>query len=300
MDTFDLEHHIASLSRNIVIWAGLLLVVFVILSVFLKNRVPKLKPWLFGALAATLILPTLFLIVSTIYLNMKSESGGPVHWHAGIEFWACGTELELRDPTGFLSNKIGTNTYHEHNDKFIHLEGVVVRKSKDASLGKFMSVAGGSLSSTGIDVPLNDDQSTWTVQGDARDGDPQGDLTAAQIETEFIRHSQEGPVASLQSGKQCSGQSAELQTFVYTFDKETDTYSQRKIENPAEYVIRDESSLGPPSDCIIFDFDTPKDRTDKLCEQYGIRDSQRCEEFGVKEWNAELCNIREVSTGGGL
>jgi hypothetical protein len=294
METFDLEHHIASLSRNVVIWAAIVLVVLVLLSILLRDRVPKLKPWLFGAIASTLILPTIFLIVSTVYLNVKSESGGPVHWHAEIEFWACDTELELRDPSKFLSNKIGSNTYHEHDDKHIHLEGVVVRKSVDASLGKFMRVVGGSLSQTGIDVPLNEDAATWVAQGDKRDGDPQGNLSKEQIETEFITHSVEGPVASLKNGKQCGGQPAELQTFVYTYNKEDDTYSQRKLDDPAAYVIRDESSLGPPSDCIIFEFDVKKDRTERLCEQYGIRDTKRCEAFGVKKRTAELCNIREV------
>lgn len=297
METFDLEHHIASLSRNIVIWAALILVVLVVLSIVLRDRSPKLKPWLFGALAATLMLPTLFLISSTVYLNVKSESGGPVHWHAGIEFWACGTELELRDPSGFLSNKIGTNTYHEHNDKYIHLEGVVVQE-KDASLGKFMRVVGGSLSSNGIEVPLNEDKATWLTQGDQLDGDTQGELSADSIETDFIKHSSEGPVASLTNGKQCGDQPAQLQTFVYTFNKENNTYSQRKLEDPAEYVIRDESALGPPSDCIIFDFDTPKSSTDKLCEQYGVRDTQRCMDFGVKQRNDELCSIKEVPSGG--
>lgn len=290
---FDLEHHIASLSRNIVIWAAILLAVLVIASVFLKERVPKLKPWLFGALAATLIIPTFFLIGSTIYLNVKSESGGPVHWHAGIEFWACGTELELRDPTGFLSNKIGTNTYHEHNDKFIHLEGVVVRKSEDASLGKFMRVVGGSLHENGIGVPLNEDKSTWVVQGDARDGDKQGALSPEEL-SRYVTHSPDGPVAQLNSGGSCGDQPADLQVFVYSFDKENNTYSQRKLDDPAGYVIRDESSLGPPSDCIIFEFDTPRSHTDRLCEQYGIRDAERCVEFGVKEHDPKICDIREV------
>ena len=294
----DLEQQIAGISKSIIVGASLLLVVLVIASIVLRDKVPKLKPALFMALTATLIAPTLFLAISTVYLNLKSESGGPVHWHAEIEFWACGTELELRDPTGFLSNKIGTSTYHEHDDKHIHLEGVVVRKSEDASLGKFMRVTGGSLSKVGMDVPLNETQSTWLTQGDKRDGDPQGDLSVEELENEFIKHTPEGPVADLRNGKQCGGQTAELQTFVYTFDKENNTYSQRKLENPAEYVIRDESSLGPPADCVIFEFDTPKDSTNKLCEQYGIKDIKRCTDFGVKEYSSELCNIKEVSAGG--
>lgn len=296
----DLEQQIAGISKNIVIGAALLLIVLVIASVIFRDRFPKLKPLLFSALATTLIVPTLFFAISTIYLNLKSESGGPVHWHAEIEFWACNTELELRDPTGFLSNKIGTSTYHEHNDKHIHLEGVVVKKSEDASLGKFMRVTGGSLSTIGIDVPLNANSDLWKAQGDKLDGDPQGDLTIAQIESEFVAQTTEGPVAELRNSKQCDGQEAQLQTFVYSYNKETNTYSQRKITDPAEYVIRDESSLGPPSDCIVFDFDIPKERTDKLCEQYGIHDQKRCMEFGVKQYSEELCNAKEVPAGGEL
>lgn len=298
MNTFDLEHHIASLSRNIIIWASFILIALVIASVFLRDRLPKLRPWLFGGLAATLILPTFFLIGSTIYLNMRSESGGPVHWHAGIEFWACGTELELRDPTGFLSNKIGTNTLHEHNDKQIHLEGVVVRKSEDASLGKFMRVVGGHINQDGFSVPLNEDRATWTVQGDARDGDPQGTFSPDELQT-YVQHAPEGPVARFTADNTCRSESAEPQVFVYTFNKDTDTYYQRKLDDPASFVIRDESALGPPADCIIVEFDRPKDRTDKLCEQHGIRDQKRCEAFGVKARDPELCNIREVDRSGG-
>lgn len=302
MSTFDLEHHIASISRNVVIIASLILIALVLLSVFLKDRVPKLKPWLFGALTATLVIPTFFLIGSTIYLNVRSESGGPVHWHAEIEFWACGTELELRDPTGFLSNKIGTNTYHEHDDKHIHLEGVVVRKSVDASLGKFMQVTGGSLTDRSIGVPLNEDSSTWITKGDKRDGDPQGSMTAEQL-SQFVHQAPDGPVARLDGSVTCSDQSqdqeAKLQVFVYRYNKEDDTYSQTKINDPAGYVIRDESALGPPADCIIFEYAAEKDRTDKLCEQYGIRDARRCEDFGVKQKTDDLCYAKEVDVSGG-
>lgn len=299
MNTVDLEQQIASLSITVVTWAAILLVIFVVITVALRDRAPQLKPYLFGTLAAILILPTLFFAGSTIYLNLKSESKGPVHWHAEIEFWACGSELELRDPSAFLSNKIGTSTYHEHNDKHIHLEGVVVRKAEDASLGKFMRVTGGSLSEQGIDVPLNEDSSTWFTQGDKRDGDEQGPLTIDQLENSFIKHTDTGPVAHLTNNGQCNDEAAELQTFVYTYNEESDTYSQRKITKPEDYTISEESSLGPPADCVIFDYDTPKDRTDKLCEQYGIRDKQRCESFGVKEKTDDLCSMEEVDSNRG-
>lgn len=293
MQTTDLELQIASQSKQIVMIAVVVLIFLVTASILLRDRVPKLKPWLFGALSATLILPTIYMIGSTIYLNTKSESGGPVHWHAEVEFWACGTELDLRNPTGFLSNKVGTSTYHEHDDKHIHLEGVVLRKSEDASLGKFLRVTGGHLDETGIGVPLSQEASDWTVDGEKLDGDAQGTMTQAELES-YVTYSPDGPVAELRNGGTCNGQPAQLQAFVYSFNKQSNTYSQKKITDPADYVIRDESSLGPPADCIIFEYDSEKDRTDKLCEQYGVRDVVRCESFGVKPDKKEVCDISEV------
>lgn len=299
MNNVDLEQQIASISKNVVIGAALLLVGLVIASVILRNRKPKLKPYLFASLVATLILPTLFLAGSTFYLNAKSESNGPVNWQAEVEFWVCDSELELRDPSAFLFNRVGTSTYYEHNDKHIHLEGVVVSKAEDASLGKFMRVTGGNLSAQGIDVPLNEDPTSWLSKGDKTDGDPLGDLTSDHLEDSFVKHSQNGPVAHLVNGKKCDGQVAQLQTFVYTFNKATGTYSQQKISKPEDYTISEESSFGPPADCVIFDFDIPKDRTDKLCKQYGIRDKNRCESFGVKEKTSDLCSIEEATSSGG-
>ena len=293
MQTTDLELQIAAQSKQIVMIAIVILFILVAASILLRDRVPKLKPWLFGALSATLILPTLYMIGSTIYLNTKSESGGPVHWHAEVEFWACGTELELRNPTGFLSNKIGTTTYHEHDDKHIHLEGVVLRKSEDASLGKFLRVTGGYLDGTGIGVPLSQNNNDWTAKGGKLDGDPQGSMTQAELKS-YVSYSPDGPVAELTNDGTCNGQPAQLQTFVYSFNKQSNTYTQRKITDAADYVIRDESSLGPPADCIIFEYDTEKDRTDKLCEQYGVRDINRCESFGVKPDKKSVCDISEV------
>jgi hypothetical protein len=296
MGNVDLELQIASQSKQIVLVAALLLVVLVIASVILRDRVPKLKPWLFGMLGATLIIPTLFMIFSTIFVNSKSESGGPVHWHAGIEVWACGTELELRNPSGLLSNKVGTSTYHEHNDKYIHLEGNVMEKRVDASLKKFMRVTGGNISKSSVGIPLSEEESTWIAQGDKLDGDQQGAMTPEML-NDYIVHSTEGPVAQFTNSQKCNDSPAELQTFVYKFNATNNTYSQRKLSNPSEYIMSEESSLGPPSDCVIVEFDTPKDKTDKLCEQYGVKDADRCLEFGVKADKKEICNIREVAGG---
>ncbi len=295
----DLEQQIIELATRTVVMASIALIVLVVVAAATKDKLPILKLPLFILIAFSMIGTTVVLFGSTIYLNMKSESGGPVHWHAEIEYWSCGAELNLRDPVGFLSNKIGTATYHEHNDKHIHLEGVVVRKSHDASLGKFMDVTGGYINQGVIAIPLNSDEATWFTAGSQLDGDNQRteNFGLATNEGQWITHADEGAVLTLRDGEYCSGSHevpAELQVFVYSYDTASETYAQRKLDKPAQYVLREESSLGPPADCVIVEYDTPRARTDKLCQQYGVKDADRCTEFGVKEYDGELCNIREV------
>lgn len=301
----DLEQQIIKLAMRTVLIASVALIVLILIAAATREKIPKIKLPLFILIALTMVGSTLILLSSTVYLNMKSESGGPVHWHADIEFWSCGAELDLRNPTGFLSNKIGTATYHEHNDKRIHLEGVVVHKAVDASLGKFMQVVGGYVNDDAVAIPLGRSQDTWFADKKQIDGDRQRpeNFSLATGNGEWINSDDKGSMLTLKNGSFCSGGDivpAELQVFVFTYDGPTKTYVQRKLDKPADYVIRDESIV-PPGDCIIIEYDIPKSRTDKLCQQYGVRDQKRCTEFGVDTYNPDLCNIREImSAGGGL
>lgn len=294
--TADLEQNISQLGIKTVMIASLILVGCTIIAALLKNHYARLKLPLFIIMAGTLVISTATLFGSTIYLNVKSESGGPVHWHADIEFWACGTELNLRDPNGALSNKIGTATYHEHNDKRIHLEGVVVKKAEDASLEKLMRVTGGYIRDDAIGVPLNFESDTWLAAGDQIDGDHQQTSQITQLNefATYLEYPKKGAILQLRNGQTCNDKPAEVQVFVYTYNKNDKTYSQHKVERPGEYVMRDEGIV-PPGDCVIVEFDSPKAATDKLCRQYGVRDQQRCKEFGVENPTSELCNIREVN-----
>ena len=231
----DLEAQIAQLSFNILLVASVLLAILVTISLRTKHPSDHLKQFLFFSIIAAVILPTLYLIGSTIYLNAVSASKGPVHWHADIEIWNCGKEVELKDPEGMLSNKIGTATLHEHNDKRIHLEGVVVHP-EDASLGKFFKVIGGELNSDSVVVPSTNGQLPLT------------------------------------SGSICpDGQEGQVQVFAYQTDKDN-YYSQKKLENPGEYLISPYSVV-PPGDCIIVEFGPVKSRTEKLCRSYKVAET---------------------------
>lgn len=289
--TGDLEATISNLSTTAVLAGSAALIVLVLLAVLLNKRMPGIKPALFGLIIIVVMGVTLTISGGTIYLNVKSATGGPVHWHADIEFWACGNELELRDPHGVLSNKIGTPTLHEHNDKRIHLEGVPVSLPHDASLGKFMTVVGGEISSEALLVPLNE-QKYFEDAHEEADGDGPGAPQPEEVEP-FIMTSKDGKYAKFVNGEKCGDQPAEVQVFAYKYNRDDKTYRQTKVERPQDYQISPYSDV-PPGDCVIFEFAPKKDRTDKLCQQYGVRDSDRCEDFGVRPDERKVCENTEV------
>lgn len=290
--TQDLEHTISQLSKSTVFIAAALLVILVILSIWaVRSGKKKLFKPLYISIIVVASAATLIISGATIYLNVRSATGGPVHWHADIEYWACGNELELRDPQGVLSNKIGTPTLHEHNDKRIHLEGVPVNLPYDASLGKFMEVVGGEVSRNTLVVPLNNDK-LYENGEDETDGDGSADPSTQLIE-QFISQGKDGKIASFVNGQKCDDEASEVQVFAYQFNENDKTYRQTKLDDPANYMVSRHSEV-PPGDCVIFEFAPPMERTNKLCEQYGVRDIDRCHEFGVKPEESEVCEIREV------
>jgi len=217
-------------SIYVLVLGSIFLVLFALLSLKIKKVSTEGKRILFGAIAVSVLVPTFVLIATTVYLNFISVSHGPVHWHSDFEIWKCGQEINLKDPVGF-SNKIGTRTLHEHNDKRIHLEGLVMDPS-DASLGNFFHVIGGELSNTKLSIPT--DEETLTMQ----------------------------------NGTNCGSGVGQVQAFVYSTDKES-YFTQKKLQNLAGYIISPESNV-PPADCVIVEFDSPKSKTDKLCRSYKV------------------------------
>lgn len=226
----DLEQVLIGYGVKMLFIGTVALVVLAVISLKLKKPKEHVKELLFTLIVLATLVPTLYLAASTVYINTVSVSGGPVHWHADVEIWNCGTEVDLKDPLG-LSNKIGTPTLHEHNDKRIHLEGVVVNHD-DASLGKFFRVINGTVSDNLLIAPTNT-----------------GSFSA-------------------QNGDLCPAGPGEVQVFVYSVDKQG-YYSQKKVAQPENYLFSHESQV-PNGDCIIVEFDTPKDRTDKLCRSYKV------------------------------
>lgn len=284
----NLEDTTREISSKSVLYGGIMILLLTAISIAFQKREELKKP-LFFSIAGITVLVSLILTGSTIYLNVKSESKGPVHWHADIEFWACDTEIGLRDPYKFLSNKVGTATYHEHNDKRIHLEGVVLDKSIDASLGKFLEVVGGSLTAKSISIPVN--STTDYLEVEKTDGDKSlnGDLS------EFIVANKDHALVNFTAQNSCpDSEDSELQVYVYKTSEENDKeYYQQKITDPANYIIRDEDQI-PEGDCVIFEFGPIADKTNKVCKQYGVRDIARCSDFGVTDEARGICQMTEI------
>lgn len=131
-----------------------------------------------------------------------------------------------------FSNKIGSEVVHEHNDNKIHLEGVLL-DMHDASLSNFFNSVGGEMTNHQLVIPT-----------------------------------QSGP-ETLATNQSCPNGPAALQVFVY--QTRGNTFIQKKLADPASYQISPEGNI-PPGDCIIIELDQFKDKTDKLCQQYQVKE----------------------------
>lgn len=207
------------------------ILILVVLSILFKDKAGWFKLSLFIAMTLIILTNTIYLTGSTIYLNQVSVTGGPVHYHADFGIYSCGQEVNIKDPEGF-SNKTGTEVIHEHNDKRMHIEGVLL-ELHDSSISHFFEELGGKMAEDSLTIPTNEGERT------------------------------------LKSGDQCpGGKIAHLQVFVY--QTKNGVVNQKKLTDPANYIISPEGNV-PPGDCIIIELDSViKNKTDKICLSYKV------------------------------
>ena len=239
-DTLELQIHAISLNF-IYLSSAIIGIVSAGLIIYGKKlgKNEFLKKTLFLLITASVLATTFFVAGATIYLNVNSETKGPVHWHADYEIWACGEKLDLKDPRG-LSNRVGTPTFHEHNDDRIHVEGVVV-KLHEVSLSTYFSVLGGHL------------------------------------EKGYMKYPSTEGVREYRDGDDCGGKPAKLQMWLHRIDNPDEqkrwVYRTEKIKDYPEYVLNPET-LVPPGDCFILEFGPEKDETDRVCETYRVAEQR--------------------------
>ena len=230
----SLERFFGSSSILIAYSAGIFIIFVVCIGILVKQKSDALKKVLFGALLVAIVLPTIYFIGSTLYLNIISETRGPVHWHADFEIYACGQQITLASPQSRFSNKVGSPTFHHHDDNRIHLEGVGVDLS-DFDVSSFFSTIGGELTDTSFLIPTST-----------------------------------GP-KELHNGDLCQNQQAGTwQVFVYSQEPKRPTvFKQRKLAVYTNYILSPQEKI-PPGDCIIIEFDAPKEKTEHLCTAYKV------------------------------
>jgi len=181
---------------------------------------------------------------------------------------------------------------HEHDDRRVHLEGVVVDDTRDATLGKFFHVIGGAVTGEALVVPLN--KADGPLFENDIDGDGPTDGASSLINPYLGTDSEGFRYARFVNGNTCGNETAAVQVFVFTHNEAAKTYSQQKISDPLNHVISPHSTV-PAGDCVIIEFDVLKDQTNKLCEQYGIRDIDRCEQFGVSQEERKICELKQIA-----
>lgn len=155
-DEFMLDHSkLYPISQLQAVGYGSLIfgILILIILLFHKKMNELIKKSVYILLVVLISVITLYLVTTTLHLNIISLTKGPVHWHADFEVWVCDEEIALIEPKG-LSNKQGTDLMHAHNDNRIHVEGVLL-DYKQASLGAFFYAIGGSLSDDGLKVPTD-------------------------------------------------------------------------------------------------------------------------------------------------
>lgn len=221
-------------SFKYIVIASILSGFLVVFSILYKTSSEKLKIALFLGISIPIAVATIHIAVSTIYLNLTSETGGPVHWHADFEVWNCGNQIDLIDPKD-LSNRVGTSVSHEHGDNRIHIEGVLAKK-EDASLHRFFEGIGGVLTEELLITPTNE-----------------GTIT-------------------IKNNDSCQGKQGKLQVFLYRIvagETKNWIFVQEKLENFEEYVLSPYANV-PPGDCIIIEFGEETKKTNHICKSYEI------------------------------
>lgn len=213
--------------------ASFISVFLIIVSLYTKDKNEKTKWLLFLGVVIPIAASTAYLAYSTVYLNLVSETQGPVHWHADYEIWVCGKQIELVKPKG-LSNRIGSPLFHDHGDNRIHVEGVVA-DTRNVDLHSFFETVSSNLDKNVLEIPT------------------------------------ENEVVKVKNGDSCNGEEAKLQAFVYKVinpdNAKSWIFRQKKIGNFPEYILSPYSNV-PPGDCIIIEFSPEKEKTGHICQTY--------------------------------
>ncbi len=277
----SLAASVRDLSVAVVWTAAIMLTLLITAGIVLRGQ-PSFKKPLFTLMVVTVVITTLIMSCATLLVNFNSPTAGPVRWASDFEVWVCGNQLKLRGSNSLLTSRVGTPTLYMQPAGSIHFNGTPTTLPNDASLGAFMEAVDGEITDTALSVPLNNDNGFV------------GTPNAPDQVQPYIQTNARGPYASVHSGNTCGDEKAAVQAFAYRPNNDGKTYTQTKIAHPHDYELS-HTAQAPPGDCIIMEFAAPADRTEHLCASYGIRDQDRCTDYGIAADKIASCDIREVA-----
>ncbi len=266
-------------------------------TIYLLHHKHSFRPGMFYGFAGLSGAIFFSLVISTVAIHIQSDSFGKHQRQASIEFWVCGTEVSPRYQQPGIFHTAGSRDFYIDASKQVHRSGFVVNEDTDATLGYLFTALGGSVQSDHLTLPLDPIDEKWLMPAHRQDGDPQGNMSVDFLQ-QFVRTTnQDSALLELSSGQRChDGASGQVQIFVYQLHEDGTSYSQTKLEKPDDHIIPADSSQ--PSQCIIVEFSAEKERTNKLCESFGVRDNKRCSAFGVENLHDDACYLTEVQASG--
>lgn len=242
--TYRLVATLATITPDLLLVGTVSAVLFLTAAIIAHRKAPHFQVPFFVGLCVVVSCTTLVLATGAA-AQLRGSPTGPIERQAQISFWVCGQELELRDPSKWISNKIGSAEWHEHNDNIMHYQGVPHNLENDIGLGAFMEAIKGRITPFTLVVPLNEQ---WPLANQS---------TNAAIE-KFIAVQRDGKYASMVNGQTCDNLPAEVQLFV------VNDQSQFKIMDPPHYII---SSKKAGDECLVVEFDAPKSTTERRCKE---------------------------------
>lgn len=276
------------------LYIGLALIVVATVYMLLHKHYAKTS-MLYGIIAVSAVI--FFAIsLSAGLLQTQADSFGRQHRQTGLEFWVCGTEIQPALSNGPLNSTLGNKQFYINDRKQLQRSGFVIDELPDASLGEFFRVAGGAIQSDSMILPIMPNVDDWLMPTDKQDGDLQGNLSA-EFMKRYVNSVRKQTTLEISSGQRChDGSTGELQVFAFRMRDDGTTYYQEKLSAPDDYVVP--TQYGDISECVIIEFASAKQRTNKLCEHIGLRDSRRCSEFRDENSGTDGCYLTETQPNG--
>jgi ABC-type transport system involved in multi-copper enzyme maturation permease subunit len=166
-DTSNLTNLLLNISKiNLVIYAAIVLAIIFFISTLLRDKmgeIAKIGTFIFIAIIVAGV--TGIMVSSIVYSNLISVTGGPVHWHAKIDFTLCGVEYDLP-----LRDIAVDKPLHTHADQLIHVETTPITYD-DVRLHKFFEYIGGEFTNISLTIPT-DSGLVSVKNGDLCQGEP--------------------------------------------------------------------------------------------------------------------------------